>query len=153
MSIETASSSSKAVLNENQLLSLLDEHSIQLKSPETFTKLIQTTAKIHRGLSIFAVEHLQTTWIESMKELSTGDLSNQWLFRTNDNSEENDDSATENTQSFQQLWTHMDIFKDDQVSAFRRERCAEQGAMFHFSAIPLSIRVKFTRQRTRLLLV
>ena len=110
MSIETASSSSKISFNENQLLSLFNDYHIQLSFPDIYIEYIQKLAKIHHGLSVFFIEQLQTTWIESIKEFTNGILSEQWLFNNTE-----DDEQAQNTDGFKQLWPGMGAFKDSYV--------------------------------------
>lgn len=117
MSIETASSSSKSSLHENQILSFFNDYHVELPLPEIYIEFIQKLAKFHHGLSVFFVEQLQTTWIESMKEFSNSVLSNQWLFNKNNNNDEDgdDDEQIQNTDGFKQLWPGMGAFKDSYV--------------------------------------
>jgi hypothetical protein len=110
MSIETSSSSSKSSFHENQILSLFDDYHIQLPLPEIYIDFIKKLAKFHHGLSIFYIEQLETTWIESMKQFNNSTLSNQWLFNNN-----NDDEQGQNTDGFKQLWTGMGAFNDSYV--------------------------------------
>ncbi|CAF0716919.1 unnamed protein product [Adineta steineri] len=117
MSIETSSSSIKSSLNENQIRSFFDNYHVQLPLPEIYIECIQKLAKSHHGLSVFFVEQLQTTWIESMKEFSHSSLSNEWLFNNNNNNVNNnnddDDEQIQNTNGFKQLWSGMGAFKDN----------------------------------------
>jgi len=110
MSIETASTSSKSSFHENQILSFFNDYHIQLPLPEIYIEFIQKLAKFHHGLSVFFVEQLQTTWIESMKQFSNTNLSNQWLFDNNQ-----DDEQIQNPDGFKQLWPGMGAFKDSFV--------------------------------------
>ncbi|CAF1249619.1 unnamed protein product [Rotaria sordida] len=110
MSIETATFFSKCSFNENQILSFFNDYHIELSLPEIYIEFIQKLAKFHHGLSVFFIEQLETTWIESMKEFSNNNnhLSNQWLFNYNND----DDEQLENTDVFKQLWPGMGAFKD-----------------------------------------
>ncbi|CAF4036751.1 unnamed protein product [Rotaria sp. Silwood2] len=109
MSIETASFFSKSSFHENQILSFFNDYHIELTLPEIYIEFIQKLAKFHHGLSVFFIEQLEITWIESMKEFSNSSLSNQWLFNYND---DDDDEQFENTDAFKQLWPGMGAFKD-----------------------------------------
>ena len=113
MSIETTSSPSKSTMPENQILSYFDDHHLQLPLPEIYVGLIQKLAKLHHGLSVFYVEQLQSTWIESMKEFSQSNLSNQWLFHHKN--DENDEESTPSNDAFKPLWPGMGAFKDSYV--------------------------------------
>jgi len=117
MSIETASSSSKSSFHENQILSFFDDYHVQLPLPEIYIQFIQKLAKFHHGLSVFFVEQLETTWIESIKQFSNSNLSNQWLFNSNNNND--DDEQGQNTDGFKQLWPGMGAFKDSYVRSNR----------------------------------
>ncbi|CAF3223189.1 unnamed protein product [Rotaria socialis] len=108
MSIEIASSSSKTSMHENQILSFFNDYRIELPLPEIYIEFIQRLAKFHHGLSVFFVEQFETTWIESMKQFSNSNLSNQWLFHNDD---DNDEEQIENTDGFKQLWPGMGAFK------------------------------------------
>jgi hypothetical protein len=112
MSIETSSSSSKSSFQENQILSFFNDYHIQLPLPEIYIGVIQKLAKFHHGLTVFFVEQLETTWIESMKQFSNN--SNQWLFYNNNNND-NDDEQIQNKDGFKQLWNEMGAFKDSYV--------------------------------------
>ena len=116
MSIETASASSKKILHEDQILAFFNDYHIQLPLPEIYIELIQKLAKFHQGLSIFFVEQLETTWIESMKQFTSNNLYNQWLFYNNNNNNEDDDEQMQNADSFKQLWAGAGAFKDSYVS-------------------------------------
>jgi hypothetical protein len=113
MSIETSSIHSKSSFNENQIRSFFDDYHVQLLLPEIYIEFIQKLAKFHHGLSVFFVEQLETTWIESMKQFSNSQLSNQWLFNNN-----NDDEQIQNNDNFKQLWTGMGSFKDSYVREY-----------------------------------
>ncbi|CAF4463595.1 unnamed protein product [Rotaria socialis] len=108
MSIEIASSSSKTSMHENQILSFFNDYRIELPLPEIYIEFIQRLTKFHHGLSVFFVEQFETTWIESMKQFSNSNLSNQWLFHNDD---DNDEEQIENTDGFKQLWPGMGAFK------------------------------------------
>ena len=110
LSIETSAISSKNVLHDQQILSYFDHYRIQLPLPEIYLDLIKKLAKVHHGLSIFHIEQLETTWIESIKQLNTNLLANQWLFSKN-----NDDEQGQKTLGFKQLWSGMGGFKDHYV--------------------------------------
>lgn len=120
MSIETSSLTSKNSFNENQIRSFFDNYHIQLPLPEIYINLIQKLTKYHHGLSIFFVEQLETTWIESMKQFGNNRLSNQWLFNNNNNNndEDDDEQQGQNNSNFKQLWAGMGAFKDSFVSFF-----------------------------------
>ncbi len=109
MSIETSSSSSKSSFNDNQILSFFNDYHVQLPLPEIYIDFIKKLAKFHHGLSIFYIEQLETTWIESMKQFNNTTLSNQWLFNNNE------DEQGQNTDGFKQLWNGMGAFKDNYV--------------------------------------
>jgi hypothetical protein len=113
MSIETSSSSSKSSFHENQILSFFNDYHIQLPLPEIYIDFIKKLAKFHHGLSVFYIEQLETTWIESIKQFSNNYLSNQWLFNNNNNNDEEEQRI--NTDGFKQLWTGMGAFKDSYV--------------------------------------
>ena len=115
MSIETSSTLSKSTFNENQILSFFNDYHIELPLPEIYIGLIQKLAKIHHGLSIFYIEQLETTWIESMKQFSNSQLSNQWLFHNYNNNNEDDQEKQQNSDTFNQLWNGMGAFKDNYV--------------------------------------
>lgn len=116
MSIETSSLTSKTSFNENQIRSFFDNYQVQLPLPEIYIDLIQKLAKYHHGLSVFYLEQLETTWIESMKQFGNNRLSNQWLFNNNiNNNNDDDDEQGQNTDGFKQLWTGMGAFKDSFV--------------------------------------
>ncbi len=115
MSIETSSSSSKSSFHENQILSLFDEYHVQLPLPEIYIGVIQKLAKFHHGLTVFFVEQLETTWIESMKQFSNTHLSNQWLFHNYNNNNDEEDEQVQNSDGFNQLWNGMGAFKDSYV--------------------------------------
>ena len=109
MSIETSTSSSKSSFQETQIRSFFDDYHVQLPLPEIYLDFIKKLAKLHHGLSVFYLEQLETTWIESMKQFSNSTLANQWLFYNND------DEQRQNTDIFKQLWTGMGAFKDSYV--------------------------------------
>jgi hypothetical protein len=118
MSIETSSLSSKSSFHENQILSFFDDYHVELPLPEIYIEFIQKLAKFYHGLSVFFVEQLETTWIESMKQFSNGQLSNRWLFNNNNNNNNNDEDENEqgqNTNGFKQIWPGMGAFKDSYV--------------------------------------
>jgi len=117
MSIETSSIHSKSSFNENQIRSFFDDYHVQLLLPEIYIEFIQKLAKFHHGLSVFFIEQLETTWIESMKQFSNSQLSNQWLFNNNNN---DDDEQIQNNDNFKQLWTGMGSFKDSYVRKYIR---------------------------------
>jgi hypothetical protein len=110
MSIETASTYSKSSFNQNQILSLFNDYNIQLSSPDIYIEYIQKLAKIHHGLAVFYIEQLETTWIQSMRQFSNDNLSEQWLFKNN-----NDNEQVNNTDGFKQIWPGMGAFKDTYV--------------------------------------
>ncbi|CAF4980769.1 unnamed protein product, partial [Rotaria sp. Silwood1] len=115
MSIETASYFSRSLLHENQILSFFNDYHIDLPLPEIYIEFIQKLAKFHHGLSVFFIEQLETTWIESMKEFNNTNLSNQWLFNYNnkdDDDDDDNDEQGENTHGFKQLWPGLGAFND-----------------------------------------
>lgn len=116
MSIETTSSLSKSLLNENQIISFFNDYHIELPLPEIYIELLKKLSKYHHGLSVFFVEQLENTWIESMKQFNNGILSNQWLFHNNNNDDDNDDDEQiETIDGFKQLWPGLGCFKDSYV--------------------------------------
>ena len=111
MSIETSSTTSKSTFHDQQILSYFDHYHIQLPLPEIYLNLIKKLAKLHHGLSVFHIEQLETTWIESIRQLNNSILANQWLVYNN----HTEDEQGQNNLGFKQLWTGMGAFKDNYV--------------------------------------
>jgi len=108
ISIETSSIPSKTSFHQNEIFAIFDQYHIQLPLPEIYIEFIDKLATHHRGLSVFYIEQIQETWIESIKLFNNTQLSNQWLLKTIDDDEE----QNANHNQFKQIWNQMGLYKD-----------------------------------------